>query len=125
MKRPVGARSRITCLLCLIAFILADSSILSNAASSAPEATVRDKTLTGNKDARGSAKAPKQLIARTKASSSTIPANEVQSTRRTAARSDDYHKEISALRARLDRQEQLLATQQQLIEKLSRRQWMN
>ena len=118
MKRLVGFSSRIAFLLCLIAFIFADSSILSNAANSAPEAIDRDKALTGTKSTRGSAKATKQLIARTKASSSTVPAGEAQSTRR-AARSDDYRKEIADLRARLDRQEQLLAAQQQQIEKLA------
>lgn len=118
MKRLVGFSPRTAFLLCLIAFILVDSSILSNAASSAPEATDRDKVQTGTKDTRGSAKAPKQLIARTKASSSIVPASELQSTRRTAARSDDYRNEIAALQARLDRQEQLLAAQQQQIEKL-------
>jgi len=102
----------------LIAFVFADSSILSNAASSAPVAIDQDMAMTGTKSTRRAVKAPKQLIARTKASSSTAPAGEAQSTRRAASASDNYRNEIAALRARLDRQEQLLAAQQQQIEKL-------
>jgi hypothetical protein len=115
MKRLVGSNSCVAFLLCLITFILADSSILTKAASSVPEATSRDEALTGTKNTRGSAKAPKQLTARTKASLSTASASGAQSHRPTAARSDDCRNEITALRGRLDHQEQLLAAQQRQI----------
>jgi hypothetical protein len=118
MMRLLGFNSRIAFLLTIIAVVLTACSIPSQAASSAPAAIEQDKAVTGGKSTRGSAKAPPQLAAKTKASSSTVPAGGQRAAVRAAAPGNEYRGEIAAMRARLDRQEQLLAAQQQQIAKL-------
>jgi hypothetical protein len=118
VKGLLGFNSRFGFLLTIIAVLLTACSTLSQAASSSAAVTDRDNAVTGAKSTRGSAKAPAQLIAKTKASSTTVPAGGQRSAVRAAAPGNEYRVAIAALRAGLDRQEQLLAAQQQQIAKL-------
>ena len=118
MKRRLGFNSRIAFLLYIVVVVLTSCSIPAKAASSLPTVNGQAKAVTDAKGVRSSVKPPHSLPARTKASSSTVPASPPHSNSGRVAGRDEYRDEIAALRARLDRQEQLLAAQQQQIAKL-------
>lgn len=119
MKRPLGFNLGIEFLSGMIALVLAGCLAPARAAGPDPTPKSQGTSTTDTARAGGTVKAPRQHTVKSRTSSSTVPASQRPSTRPTLAPGSGYNRdEITALRERLDHQEQLLAAQQQQIAKL-------
>jgi len=109
MKRSLGFNSGIALVLSIIAVV----------AVPALTAKGQNQAITDTESASGAIKAPQQRPVRKMVSSSKTVASGQHTPRPRVTARNEYRDEIAALRQRLDHQEQLLAAQQQQIEKLA------
>jgi len=119
MTRPLGFNSRAEFLSAMMAVVLSGCLAPARAGGPVPTANDQIEAITRSESAGGSVKAPPQRPLPNRPTSSSTLASGRRSLRpRVAARNEYRRDEIAALRERLDRQEQLLAAQQQQILKL-------
>jgi hypothetical protein len=116
MKRPLGFNSRIGFLSGMIAVVLGGCLAPARAAGPDPKAKSQGTVVTDTERVRGAVKTPRQQIPQSSPSSSTSLAGGRRSARLRANPRSEYNQDaIAVLRQRLDRQEKLLAAQQEQI----------